>query len=55
MKFSSPEGMTELAESGVRERDNREVWDEDDAIQALGEAIRIVVDGITVLQHPARP
>ena len=50
--------MTELAESGVRERgerDNREVWDEDDAIQALGEAIRIVVDGITVLQHPGRP
>ena len=43
--------MTELAGSGVRERgelDSREVWDEHDAIQALGEAIRIVVDAITV-------
>ena len=28
--------------------DSREVWDEDDATEALGEAIRIVVDGITV-------
>ena len=30
------------------ELDSREVWDEDDAIDALGEAIRIIVDGITV-------
>ena len=30
------------------EFDSREVWDEDDAIDALGEAIRIMVDGITV-------
>ena len=30
------------------ELDSREVWDEDDAIEALGEAIRVIVDGITV-------
>ena len=30
------------------ECDSREVWDEDDAIDALGEAIRVIVDGITV-------
>ena len=30
------------------EFDSREVWDEDDAIDALGEAIRVIVDGITV-------
>ena len=30
------------------ELDSREVWDEDDATEALGEAIRIMVDGITV-------
>ena len=30
------------------ERDTRVVWDEDDAIEAMAEAIRIMVDGITV-------
>jgi len=30
------------------EFDSREVWDADDAIDALGEAIRVIVDGITV-------
>ena len=30
------------------ELDSREVWDEDDAIEALGEAIRVIVNGITV-------
>ena len=30
------------------EIDSREVWDEDDAIDALGEAIRVIVDGVTV-------
>ena len=30
------------------ELDSRVVWDEDDAIDALNEAIRIIVDGITV-------
>ena len=30
------------------ELDSREVWDEDDAIHALSEAIRVMVDGITV-------
>ena len=30
------------------EIDSREVWDEDDATEALSEAIRIMVDGITV-------
>ena len=30
------------------ELDSREVWDEDDATDALSEAIRIMVDGITV-------
>ena len=30
------------------ELDSREVWDKDDATEALSEAIRIVVDGVTV-------
>ena len=30
------------------ELDSREVWDEDDATEALSEAIRIIVDGVTV-------
>ncbi len=30
------------------EFDSRVVWDEDDAMDALGEAIRVIVDGITV-------
>ena len=30
------------------EIDSREIWDEDDATGALGEAIRIMIDGITV-------
>ena len=30
------------------ELDSRVVWDEDDAIEALSEAIRVIVDGITV-------
>ena len=30
------------------ELDSREVWDEDDATEALGEAIRVIVDGVTV-------
>ena len=30
------------------ELDSRIVWDEDDAIDALSEAIRVMVDGITV-------
>ena len=30
------------------ELDSREVWDEDDAIEALGEAIRVIVGGVTV-------
>ena len=30
------------------ELDSRVVWDEDDAMDALGEAIRVIVDGITV-------
>ena len=30
------------------ERDSRVVWDEDDAIEALSEAIRIMIDGIAV-------
>ena len=30
------------------ELDSREVWDRDDAIDALGEAIRVIADGITV-------
>ena len=30
------------------ELDSREVWDEDDATEALAEAVRIMVDGITV-------
>ena len=30
------------------ELDSRVIWDEDDAIEALSEAIRVIVDGITV-------
>ena len=30
------------------ELDSRVVWDEDDSLEALGEAIRVIVDGITV-------
>ena len=30
------------------ELDSRVVWDEDDAIDALGEAIRVIVDGVTL-------
>ena len=30
------------------ELDSRVVWDEDDAMDALGEAIRVIVDGVTV-------
>ena len=30
------------------ELDSRVVWDEDDAMDALSEAIRVIVDGITV-------
>ena len=30
------------------ERDSRVVWDEDDTMEALSEAIRVIVDGITV-------
>ena len=30
------------------ELDSRDVWDEDDAIEALSEAIRVIVDGVTV-------
>ena len=30
------------------ELDSRVVWDEDDATQALSEAIRVIVDGVTV-------
>ncbi len=30
------------------ELDSREVWDEDDALDALSEAIRVIVDGVTV-------
>ena len=30
------------------ERDSRVVWDEDDTMEALSEAIRVMVDGITV-------
>ena len=30
------------------ELDSRDVWDHDDAIEALGEAIRVIVDGVTV-------
>ena len=30
------------------ELDSRVVWDEDDALDALSEAIRVIVDGITV-------
>ena len=30
------------------ELDSRDIWDEDDATQALSEAIRVIVDGVTV-------
>ena len=30
------------------EFDSRDIWDRDDAIEALGEAIRVIVDGVTV-------
>ena len=30
------------------ERDSRVVWDEDDTMEALSEAIRVIVDGVTV-------
>ena len=30
------------------ELDSRDIWDEDDALDALGEAIRVIVDGVTV-------
>ena len=30
------------------ELDSRDVWDEDDALDALSEAIRVIVDGVTV-------
>ena len=30
------------------ELDSRDVWDEDDATEALAEAIRVIVDGVTV-------
>ena len=30
------------------ELDSRDIWDEDDATDALGEAIRVIVDGVTV-------
>ena len=30
------------------EFDSREIWDEDDATEALGEAIRVIVGGVTV-------
>ena len=38
--------LAEALERG--ELDSREVWDEDDAIDALGEAIRVMVGGVTV-------
>ena len=43
------EGMALYGAAPERgERDSRVVWDEDDAIEALSEAIRVIVDGITV-------
>ena len=43
------EGMALFGATPERgECDSRVIWDEDDAIDALGEAIRIIVDGITV-------
>ena len=30
------------------ELDSRDIWDADDATEALGEAIRVIVDGVTV-------
>ena len=43
------EGMALYGAAPERgERDSRVVWDEDDAIEALSEAIRVIVDGVTV-------
>ena len=43
------EGMALFGATPERgECDSRVIWDEDDALDALGEAIRIIVDGITV-------
>ncbi len=43
------EGMALFGASPERgELDSRVVWDEDDAIDALSEAMRIIVDGVTV-------
>ena len=43
------EGMALFGTTPERgERDSRVIWDEEDAIDALGEAIRIILDGITV-------
>ena len=43
------EGMALYGAAPERgELDSRVVWDEDDAIDALNEAIRVIVDGITV-------
>ena len=43
------EGMALFGATPERgERDSRVIWDEDDAIDALGEAIRTIVHGITV-------
>ena len=43
------EGMALFGASPERgELDSRVVWDEDDALDALSEAIRVIVDGITV-------
>ena len=43
------EGMALYGAAPERgERDSRVVWDEDDAVEALSEAIRVIVDGVTV-------
>ena len=43
------EGMALFGTAPERgELDSRDVWDEDDATDALSEAIRVIVDGITV-------
>ena len=43
------EGMALFGASPERgELDSRVVWDEDDALDALSEAIRVIVNGITV-------
>ena len=43
------EGMALFGAAPERgELDSRVVWDEDDALAAMGEAIRVIVDGITV-------